>query len=241
MGYNKWEQLYNKRQKITLLKFEKNIKDFENTHTNSEYKKAILTYLAIWFDRIMLRCSSYGKWHYLQETVEHLFGRQSVSMSFDYPELNPFSLSSNGALGQLDFISRYINDESKIMFSSNVNNSASGDFDQFENKSIDAVITDPPYYDAIAYADISDYFYIWLKRILNDSFPNNFLYPQTPKSDECTALKHHHDNSKVLAKKHFENKLTEIFKAIEHQTSDIEVLCLPIKVRKLGLPYVIQS
>ena len=220
-GINKWEQLYNSRQKKTLLVFEKNIAKFENEEIEFEYKKAILTYLAIWFDRIMLRCSSYGKWHYLQETVEHLFGRQSVSMSFDYPELNPFSISSNGAIGQLDFIIKFLNDESNLMFSSIIKNSASGDYDQFESKFIDAVITDPPYYDAIAYADISDYFYIWLKRILSKVYPNNFLYPQTPKSEECTALKHHHDNNKDAAKRHFEKKLTQIFETIEHQTSDI--------------------
>lgn len=84
-----------------------------------------------------------------------------------------------------------------------------------------AVITDPPYYDAIAYADISDFFYVWLKRTLNDTYSLNFSTPQTPKSEECTALKHHHNNSEQEAKLYFEKKLTDIFDAIEQQTSDI--------------------
>ena len=83
------------------------------------------------------------------------------------------------------------------------------------------MVTDPPYYDAIAYADISDFFYVWLKRTLNDTYPLNFSTPQTPKSEECTALKHHHNNSEQEAKLYFEKKLTDIFDAIEQQTSDI--------------------
>ncbi len=88
-------------------------------------------------------------------------------------------------------------------------------------KSITASVTDPPYYDAIAYADISDFFYVWLKRTLSDVYPLNFSTPQTPKSEECTALKHHHENDYEKAKKHFEGTLLSIFKAIEHQTTDI--------------------
>ena len=83
------------------------------------------------------------------------------------------------------------------------------------------VVTDPPYYDAIAYAEISDFFYVWMKRTLRDVYPINFATPQTPKAEECTALKHHHHNSEEEAKQHFENKLTAIFDAIEYQTSDM--------------------
>lgn len=79
----------------------------------------------------------------------------------------------------------------------------------------------PTYYDAIAYADLSDFFYVWLKRTLGDVFPLNFATPQTPKDEECTALKHHRNNSREKAKEHFEKKLTQIFDAIEHQTSDL--------------------
>ena len=93
--------------------------------------------------------------------------------------------------------------------------------DSLKKNEITAVITDPPYYDAIAYADLSDFFYIWLKRTLGDIYPQNFMTPQTPKTEECTALKHHHSNDKTKAMQHFENKLAEIFTAIEYQTSDI--------------------
>lgn len=86
---------------------------------------------------------------------------------------------------------------------------------------MDAVITDPPYYDSIAYADLSDFFYVWLKRTLADVYPFNFAFPQTPKTEECTALKHHHNGSMTEAKQHFEQKLRQIFSAIEQQTRGV--------------------
>lgn len=100
-------------------------------------------------------------------------------------------------------------------------NASSGEKGQFAAKTLTAVVTAPPYYDAIGYADCSDLFYVWMKRTLGDVYPINFATPQTPKAEECTALKHHHHNSEAEAKKHFENKLTAIFDAIEYQTSEI--------------------
>ena len=66
------------------------------------------------------------------------------------------------------------------------------------------VSTDPPYYDNICYSDLSDFFYVWLKQTLGDIYPLNFATPQTPKTEECTALKYHHEESELKAKKHFE-------------------------------------
>ena len=142
-------------------------------------------------------------------------------MMFDYPESNLFCNSTGSAKNQLFWIMRYIKDESNNPFITTCNNSASGDRKQFLEKELSSVITDPPYYDAIAYADLSDFFYVWLKRTLGDIYPDNFSTPQTPKTEECTALKHHHENSKAEAKKHFENKLLQIFSTIEKQTKGV--------------------
>lgn len=148
-------------------------------------------------------------------------GRQAIAMTFDYPESNPFCGSSGSALNQLAWISRYLNEESASPFSSQFFNASSGERGQFPEKSISAVVTDPPYYNAIAYADCSDFFYGWLKLTLGNVFPINFATPQTPKVEECTALAHYHDGNVEKAKLHFENKLTQIFSAIETQTSDL--------------------
>ncbi len=219
-GIDTWGDLFSNRQLTVLMALVKGIKSL-SVHTNSgEYNSAIITYLALLVDRIAMRYSTFNTWHIQQDTVEKLFGRQSLPMIFDYPEMNPFTNYTSAALSQLEQIVDYIKSES-FEFESKCNNASSGEKEQFPKKSIDAVITDPPYYDAIAYADLSDFFYVWLKRILGDLYPQNFATPLTPKSDECTALKHHHTGSNNNAKLHFENKLLQIFDALEHQTKNI--------------------
>ncbi len=219
-GIDSFDGLFTNRQSKFLESFKRNIdKLFALLSYSDEYNTIIKTYLAIWFDKILCRNTSVGVWHKLQETVEHPFGRQAIPMVFDYPEMNPFSSLSGACIGQLQSVIDYILSENS--FPAKFSNSASGDKSQFLHKELTAVVTDPPYYDAIAYADLSDFFYVWMKSILGQEYSFEFSTPKTPKSDECTALKHHHSNSEVEARKFFENKLTTIFQTIEWQTSDM--------------------
>lgn len=218
---NQWYQMFSNRQLNMLLTINKQLLNLKATLNQSNYTNILFTYLSIWFDRIAVANTSLGRWHNRRETVEHPFSRQAIAMVFDYPESNPFCNSSGSALNQLEWITRYIESESNCPFAALFANASSGEKGQFAAKTLTAVVTDPPYYDAIAYADISDFFYVWMKRTLGDIYPINFATPQTPKTEECTALKHHHHNSETEAKKHFENKLTAIFDAIEYQTSEI--------------------
>lgn len=220
-GVTQWGQLYTDRQVMFLNELVNCAKDMYSCFDNDEYHRALFSYIAILVDRIAIANTSFGVWHTGRETLERVLGRQAISMVFDYPESYPFCSSSGSALNQLSWILRYIESESASPFSASFVNATSGEKEQFEHKTIDSVVTDPPYYDAIAYADISDIFYIWLKRVLSDAYPINFATPQTPKSEECTALKHHHNNSDEDAKQHFEGKLLSIFKAIEEQTNGV--------------------
>lgn len=221
-GITKWGQLFSQRQLHTINTF---IKKFDELkviiNPEDDYNRAILTFLAIWIDRIVIANTTFGTYHTGRENVEHIFGRQAIPMVLDFPESNPFCGKSGSALNQLDWIIRYLDAESSSSFCATFSNASSGDKLQFERKSLTAVVTDPPYYDAIAYSDCSDFFYVWLKKTLGDVYPLNFSTPLTPKTEECTALKYHHSGDVDKAKVHFENKLTEIFDAIEAQTSDI--------------------
>ena len=220
-GIDNYGDMFSCRQLYMLFTFIKNLSKLKSEINTSEYHQALLTFLAIWFDRIAVANTSLGRWDNAREGIQTPFSRQAIAMVFDYPESNPFCNSSGSALNQLEWITRYIESESNCPFAALFANASSGEKGQFAAKTLTAVVTDPPYYDAIAYADISDFFYVWMKRTLGDIYPINFATPQTPKAEECTALKHHHHNSEAEAKKHFENKLTTIFDAIEYQTSDI--------------------
>jgi hypothetical protein len=80
-----------------------------------------------------------------------------------------------------------------------------------ETESCDYVVTDPPYGNSIAYADLSDFFYVWLKRSLGDMFPEVFSTPQTPKEQEATSHKHRHKGSQERGNEHYRKLLTESF------------------------------
>ena len=222
-GIKKWSQMFSTRQlilmqtitqKLNAIKSELNFK-------KNEYNTAILCYLGIWIDRIAMNSTAFGLWELSRENLKTPFGRQAIPMVFDYPEGNPFINSTGSPISQVSYMCKYIVEENTSPFAAFLNNTSSGEKSQFKPKELNAVITDPPYYDSIAYADLSDFFYVWLKRTLGEVYPLNFATPYTPKSEECTALKHHHDDNKIKATHHFENKLLQIFDAIEHQTSDM--------------------
>lgn len=220
-GFTKWSDMFTEHQLKILNLLSSHLKAYYKSSDKSNYINAISVYLAIFIDKIAIANTSLNRWSELRETNVGAFSKQALSMAFDYPEANPFSSSTGSAINQIEWICRYINSESNDSFFATVVNSSSGEKGQFHPKTLCAVVTDPPYYDAIAYADISDFFYAWLKQTLGDVYPINFATPQTPKKEECTALKHYHNNSVEEAKHHFENKLTQILDAIEQQTSDV--------------------
>jgi len=222
-GFDTYGSLFSNRQLESVWSFVNNLKTLSTSLSTEEpeYTKAIETYLAIWVDRIVQKGVSFLVWDTGYEKISNLFGRQALAMVFDYVESNPFCGSTGSALNQLDWILRYIEGESHIQFPAVLLNSSSGEKGQFLAKEIDVVVTDPPYYDAIAYADLSDFFYVWLKKTLGHLYPLIFATPLSPKSEECTALKYYHDNSLEKAKYHFEHKLTQIFETIEIQTKDL--------------------
>lgn len=221
-GVEEWADMFTERQLMLMNTLVSKLAIYKvNIFENSLYHEAILTYLAIFIDRIAAVNTALGRWHVAGEKLETPFSRQAIPFMLDFPESNPFSNSTGSALNQLDWITRYIESECNHPFETTLKNATSGDESQFPPKFLDCVVTDPPYYDAIAYADLSDFFYTWLKKMIGDVFYLNFAVPQTPKTDECTALKHHHNGNMGEAKHHFEKKLLEIFSAIEKQTKDI--------------------
>ncbi|MBP6872708.1 MAG: DUF1156 domain-containing protein [Bacteroidales bacterium] len=222
-GIKYWRQLFSPRQLLAIQTFVKSFHILRNDSRiyDSNYEKVVLTYLGLWIDRIIAVSTTFGIWHTGRETLERPMGRQAIPMVFDYPESIPFALSSGAGLNQLEWITRFIDSENDSPFYAFSNNTASGDIKQFAPKDLNATVTDPPYYDAIAYGDLSDFFYVWMKKTLTDLYPYNFSTPQTPKSEECTALKHHHNEDFDLAKHHFEKMLLKIFNVIERQTEGL--------------------
>lgn len=142
-GFSKWGDIYSSRQLYMLSTFIKNLSKLKSEINTSEYHQALLTFLAIWFDRIAVANTSLGRWHISGEKLEHPFSRQAIAMVFDYPESNPFCNSSGSALNQLEWIIRYIESESNSPFAALLANASSGEKGQFAAKTLTAVVTDP--------------------------------------------------------------------------------------------------
>jgi adenine-specific DNA methylase len=212
-GMKTWGSLFNPRQLVAMQTFvaclHEALEEMEKDIENDECRKAVGVYLGLWISRIASRCSNVGLWHTKGEKLEHPFGRQAIPMTWDYPEANPFSESTGGAEGQLEWMKRVILHESGISQSSTVMR-GDGAALPVEDNAVDVVVTDPPYFDAIAYGDLSDYFYVWLKRGLGDVIPEALATPLTPKSDEATALKHRHQGDAEEADAHFKSKLAAV-------------------------------
>jgi adenine-specific DNA methylase len=211
-GMPKWGDLFNPRQLVAIQTFveclHKALDKMQAEIKDEEYRKAVAVYLGLWISRIAQRSSNVGIWHTSRETLEHPFGRQAIPMTWDYPEANPFSGSTGSAEGGVDWMKRVILHESDSAIPAMVNRGDCATLSA-SNSSIDVVATDPPYFDAIAYADLSDYFYVWLKRTLGDIAQEALITPLTPKADEATALRHRHKGDGDKADIHFRIKLSQ--------------------------------
>lgn len=210
-GITKYSDVFNLRQlkflqtSITQSQFA--LDRIEKNGLDRAYVVSLGAYLGLWIDRLAMSMTTVGIWKPSGEFISTPFDKQAIPMTWDYPEVNPFSNSTGSAHNNLEWIIRYLNRESigepaRCILGSATNISA------IDAMSISCIVTDPPYYDAIGYADLSDFFYIWLKRSVGELYPKVFRTPLSPKSEEATSMKHRHENAQK-AKEHFETLLTD--------------------------------
>lgn len=164
------------------------------------YGEAVGVYLAFSIDKMSDRGSSLCGWDTGRDGVTNTFGRQAIPMVWDYAEANPFSNSS----GCFDNVMMWI---TKCL--DNFPASSRAEVKQFDAQSDcglrDLMIsTDPPYYDNIGYADLSDYFYIWMRNSLKQTFPKLFRTMLVPKAEELVATPYRFDGSVERARDFFE-------------------------------------
>ena len=159
------------------------------------YADAIATYLALSVSRCADYWSSICSWHSGRETLRNVFARQAIPMVWDYAEANPFSHSSGNFLGQLEWVAKAVE---------RVPADSAGNARQLSADARDytglVVSTDPPYYDNIGYSDLSDFFYVWLRRCLQGIHPSVVSTMLTPKAEELVANPYRHDGKENAAK-----------------------------------------
>jgi putative DNA methylase len=180
------------------------------------YGEAVGVYLAFVVDKIADRGSSICSWDSSREGLRNTFGRQAIPMIWDFAESNPFCNSSGCFSNMLEWIVKCVDEFPATIMG--------------ESEQVDAqadcglrnimVSTDPPYYDNIGYADLSDFFYVWMRQSLRDIYPNLFSTMLVPKAEELIATPYRHEGSKEKAKEFFEDGMLEACKQIHNYTED---------------------
>lgn len=216
-GITKWGDLFNSRQKLALITFTEKVREAYKKMIeygyDEEYGKAIVNYLVLNIGRLVDKGANLCIWSVSDEYLAHVFGRQALPMTWDYFEFNPFSESTGDWLTALQYIESPVNHFSKTSYLSANIRQASATTQPFTDNFFDTVFTDPPYYDNINYAELSDFFYVWLKRSVGDLYPELFSTPLVPKSQEVVANPVRHGSAEK-AKKFFEEMLQKSFKEI---------------------------
>jgi putative DNA methylase len=211
-GFHTFGNLFTPRQMLCLLSFAAAVREAQQEMAaqghDPERVKAVLTYLAVLLNRLADKESTLARWDNSRENCQGTFGRQALPMVWDFVEPNPFAEASGGAEGALDWIVGVAEAQSASGEPAAVTRGSATAL-PWPDASFDAVVTDPPYYDNVPYADISDFFYVWLKRTIGPLYPEHFASPLTPKRSEVTALASRHSGDMQRARGEYEQMMAQ--------------------------------
>jgi putative DNA methylase len=176
------------------------------------YSDAVQMYLAF----AISKCADYWNTSTTwmpRGTVGHLFARQAIQMTWDYPEANPLSDFHCAWHETFEWVSKAI----ETLPSMGVGLARQEDAATQSLSANSIVSTDPPYYDNVPYADISDFFYVWLRRSLKSVFPDLFTTLAVPKTQELVAFAYRHKDGKVGAEAFFLDGMTKAMHRLAEQ------------------------
>ncbi len=234
-GYSTFGDLFTPRQLVAMTTFADLVREvrervkydavnegwlddgrgIENAGTNaSAYADAVAVYLAIFLSRMVDLNNNLCQWRSdpAKQHVGHLFSRQAIPMVWDFSEANPLGNSAGGFDKTFSFVPKVFPFFPNDGFGHSSQASARGQMIS-EQKIIS---TDPPYYDNVPYADLSDFFYVWLRRALRPIYPVLFSTISVPKADELVADSFRH-SSKEAAALFFLNGMTEAMHRLAEQ------------------------
>ncbi len=225
-GLDQWGKLFNARQLLALTTLARLVGEAHaemlRAGRDSEYAKAVTTYLGLALDRLTDQHSTLSRWHVTGEKLVGTFARQALPMVWDFTEGSPLSDGIGSFGNSLDWVVATL---TPIGGPATVLQQQAGNSSQPIQT---IVITDPPYYDAINYADLSDFFYVWLKRSIGFIHPDLLALPLTSKREQ-TVMNVYAGNGgvgkgrKKAARQHYVDGMSRAFHAI---AASLEPGCL---------------
>ena len=231
-GLDRWARLFSDRQ---LLAMGTIVGEVRRCSVNMdgvphEWRETLAVYLCCILSKFADYSSAVCSWHNSGEKLRNTFARFALPAVWDYCEVNPFSGTSGGFLAMTDWVARFLDRTASVVASSPtpVIQSRSAIDTRLDN--VDLIVTDPPYYDAIPYSDLMDFFHVWLRRALHGVVPDSdpvFAEPLGPKWDSETEDGELIDDAsrfggdKALSKKTYEDGMARAFHAC-HETLSSE-------------------
>ena len=216
-GMTHWHQLFTKRQQTALSVFSDLLSEVRNRIVKDgapkKYTDAVCTYLSLAVGRATDANSSFARWHNSGEKIEAVFSRQAIPMLWDFPEANLFSTSIQNWGAQIDWVAKVVENLPISANGGKVYQADAATTEHSTDKTV--IITDPPYYDNIQYAELSDFFYVWLRPLLRDSYPELFAGMMTPKDEEIVAAPRFENPAQ-----HFEKRLSRAFLQMRQSCSE---------------------
>nr|MBA2669549.1 DUF1156 domain-containing protein [Gemmatimonadota bacterium] len=239
-GWDRHNKIFNSRQQLALLCFSAGIRQsfkaivedckavLQTTgqdHLDSvELAQAVVGYLGIILDQTILKNNTLARWNNLAEKTEYFISNNGIPMMWDYPEVNPLADTAGSWPSYQYYVLNAVHGASEALTDVDVDvrvEHGSATALRYPDGFFDAVLTDPPYYNSVPYADLSDFFYVWLKRTIGEHFPSLFATPLTPKLDEITEMAGWDpDRYGYKDKAFFETRLGDAFKEIHRVLKD---------------------
>jgi len=214
-GPREFKDLFTNRQLVALTTFSNLVTEAYDEiiqHGASDlYARSICVYLAFAVDRLANRSSTVCTWDVTRDSIKQTFGMQTLPITWDFAEANIFSSSTGSWKSSLEWIPKCLY---SLPLTHMAGFSSQSDARNINMKEDVIVSTDPPYYDNIGYADLSDFFYVWMRRSLKIFYPEVFKTLLVPKTEELVANPYRFEGGKSEAKRYFEFGMSETFRSI---------------------------
>ncbi len=206
-GFTTFGDLFTDRQSLTLTALVDSLRQaIAEIGNTANQGNVVAAYLGLWISKTADYSNRFCMWLKETEAVAHMFARHAISMLWDFAEINPFGTAGMNLAAALDGMAAAVDELFGLPRSASP---ARGNAMQlpYDKCMFDAVITDPPYYDNVPYAEISDVFYVWLKRAIGSAFSEHFAGQLSPKKDEVTALASRHLGDADAACREYEERM----------------------------------
>lgn len=208
-GMTQWSDLFSNRQLVALTTFSDLIsearKQVKVDGGSDLYADAVATFLAFAVDKLADFSNTLAVWYPKEDRPKNLFALQAIPMVWDYPEVNPFCSVGGSWERCVQVVSQGM--EALVGSVPATVSQISATSRSFDGA---VVSTDPPYYDNIDYSDLSDFFYVWLRRSLRSVYPDLLSTMLVPKVEELVANPYRHEGRKG-AEAFFERGFREVF------------------------------